>query len=220
MTGRLAAQVGTWFGPGFAGSLTERCAQIAEYLLLLRVAVVERAERRSRGSGAALAKLGSRKVSAGAPPDGSVRRPRPVVRRSYAGGALLARTGRCCLGQPVLKEALFGLGLREVERAAVRVVGLIVPADATQEVGTRGVEVPVMVEVEAVEDGQAGIGSIDLGHGDGPVHLDDRGAGLLGERFVQGGDLPPVAGLVQVQVRDGRLEQVGPGAPWFHGPPQ
>jgi hypothetical protein len=50
-----------------------------------------------------------------------------------------------------LKEALFGLGLREVERAAVRVVGRTVPAGATQEVGPRGVEVSVMVEVEAVE---------------------------------------------------------------------
>ena len=116
---------------------------------------------------------------------------------SIAGG----RSGRCCLGQPVLKEALFGLGLREVERAAVRAVGLIVPAGATQEVGTRGVEVPVVVEVETVEDGQAGLGPVDLGDGDGPVHLDDRRAGLLGERLVQGGDLPPVAGLMQVPVK-------------------
>ncbi len=97
-----------------------------------------------------------------------------------------------------MKEALFGLGLREVERAAVRVVGLAVPAGATQEVGTRGMEVSVMVEVEAVKDGQACLGPVHLGHGDGPVHLGDRGAGLLGERLVQGGDLSPVAGLVQV----------------------
>ncbi len=119
-----------------------------------------------------------------------------------------------------LKEALFGLGLREVERPVVGVVGLTVPAGATQEAGTRGVKVSVVVEVEAVEDGQAGFGPVDLGHGDGPVHLDDRGAGLPGERLVQGGDLPPVAGLVQVQVRNGRLEQVGPGAPSCHGPLQ
>jgi hypothetical protein len=63
-------------------------------------------------------------------------------------------------------------------------------------------------------------GPVDLGHGDGPVHLDDRGGGLPGERLVQGGDLPPVAGLVQVQVRNGRLERVGPGAPSCHGPLQ
>ena len=81
-------------------------------------------------------------------------------------------------------------------------------------------EVPVVVEVEAVEDGQAGFGPIGLGHGDGPVHLDDRGAGLPGERLVQGGDLPPVAGLLQVQVGDGRLDQVGPGALSCHGPLQ
>jgi hypothetical protein len=41
-----------------------------------------------------------------------------------------------------------------------------------------------------------------------------------GERLVQGGDLPPVAGLMQVQVRDGRLDQAGPGAPSCHGPLQ
>ena len=87
------------------------------------------------------------------------------------------------------------------------------PAGAAQEVGPGGVVVPVVVEVEAVEDGQAGVGSVDLGNGDSPVHLDDRGAGLTGERSVQGGNLPPVAGLVQEEVRDGRLEQVGAGAP-------
>ncbi len=35
--------------------------------------------------------------------------------------------------------------------------------------------------------------------------------------LVQGGDLRPVAGLVQVQVGDGRLDQVGPGALSRHG---
>ncbi|HEV2377707.1 MAG TPA: SRPBCC domain-containing protein [Streptosporangiaceae bacterium] len=40
------------------------------------------------------------------------------------------------------------------------------------------------------------------------------------ERLVQSGDLLPVAGLLQVQVGDGRLEQVGPGAPSCHGPLQ
>ena len=99
-------------------------------------------------------------------------------------------------------------------------MGLAIAAGATQELGAGGVEVSVVVEAEAVEDGQAGLGPVDLGHGDGPVHLDDRGAGLPGERFVQGGDLRPVAGLVQVQVGDGRLEQVGPGARSCHGPLQ
>src|SRR5579859_5854528 len=114
------------------------------------------------------------------------------------------RPGR--LGQPLLQVALLGLGLREVERAAVRVPGLTGPAGATKQLGPGRVEVPVMVKVEAVQDGQARFGTLDLGHGDGPVHLDDRGAGLLAERAVQGGDLPPVARLLQVQVRDGRLE--------------
>ena len=65
------------------------------------------------------------------------------------------------------------------------------------------------IGASAPEDGQAGFGSVDLGHGDGPVHLDAQGAGLLGERLVQRGDRPPVAGLMQVPVGDGRLEQGG-----------
>src|SRR5713101_4584079 len=77
-----------------------------------------------------------------------------MVRRSCVGAAGLARNGGCCLGQPVLKEALFGLGLREVERAAVRVVGLTVPAGATQEAGTRGVE----DQVDHGEDGRQPVG--------------------------------------------------------------
>lgn len=106
-------------------------------------------------------------------------------------------------------EALFWLGLREVERTAAGVVGLVVAAGAAQELGAGGVEGPVVVEVEAVQDGQAGFGSVDLGHGDGPVHLDDRGAGLPGERLVPRGDRPPVAGLMQVPAGDGRLVQAG-----------
>ena len=117
--------------------------------------------------------------------------------------------GGCGLGWPGGKEALFWLGLREVERAAGGVVGLVVEPGAAPEPGAGGVEVPVVVEVEAVRDGQAGFGSVDLGHGDGPVHLDDRGAGLLGGRLVQCGDRPPVAGLMQVPVGDGRLQQAG-----------
>jgi hypothetical protein len=113
------------------------------------------------------------------------------------------------LGWPAGKEALFWLGLREVERAAGGVAGLVVAAGGAAELGAGGVEVSVVVWVEAVQDGQAGFGSVDLGHGDGPVHLDDRGAGLLGERLVQRGDRPPVAGLMQVPAGDGRLEQAG-----------
>jgi hypothetical protein len=56
----------------------------------------------------------------------------------------LARNAGGHLGQPVLKEAPFWLGLRQVERAAVRVAGLGAAAGATQEVGARGVEVAVV----------------------------------------------------------------------------
>ena len=56
-------------------------------------------------------------------------------------------------------------------------------------------------------------GPVELGHGDGPVQLDDRGAGLADQRVVERGDLLPVAGLLEVQVGDGRLDGVRPGAP-------
>ena len=100
------------------------------------------------------------------------------------------------------------LGLREVECPVVGLVGLAVAAGATQELGAGGVVVPVVLQVE---DGQPGLGPADLGHGDGPVHLDDRGTGLPGERLVQRGDLQPVARLLQVQVGDCGLEMTATG---------
>jgi hypothetical protein len=42
-----------------------------------------------------------------------------------------------------------------------------------------------VVEFEAIEHGQARLGSLDFGDGDGPVQLDDRGAGLAGERVAR-----------------------------------
>src|ERR1700733_3338487 len=50
-----------------------------------------------------------------------------------------------------------------------------------QKVGAGRVEVAVVGEVEVVENRQAGFRSVELGDGDGPVELDDRGAGLGGE---------------------------------------
>ncbi len=65
-----------------------------------------------------------------------------------------------------------------------------------------------MIEFEAIEQGQARLGSFELGHGDGPVQLDDRGAGLADRRVVERGDLLPVAWLMEVQVGDGRRPAV------------
>jgi hypothetical protein len=133
---------------------------------------------------------------------------------------LVSLGGARDLGQPGGEEAPFRLGLREVERPAVGVASLGVAAGAALQLGLGGVEVPVVVEVKAVEDGQAGFWPVDLGHGDGPVHLNHRRACLPGEGLVQRGDLFPVAGLMQVQVGDGGLDQVGAGALARHGPLQ
>jgi hypothetical protein len=99
----------------------------------------------------------------------------------------------------------------EFQRALVGVPGLGVAAAAVEQVGAGGVVVAVVAEVELVQDGQARVGPVEFGHGDGPVHFHDRGAGLPGEGVVERGDLVPVAGLVQVQVGDGCLQGVGPG---------
>src|SRR6185437_5158972 len=102
-------------------------------------------------------------------------------RLAALGARAAGRSCLGCLGQPVCQEALLRLGLREVERPAVGLAGLAVAAGPSQEIGAGGVEVAVVVEVEAVENGQAGLGPVDLGHGDGPVHVDDLGAGLPGQ---------------------------------------
>ena len=61
-------------------------------------------------------------------------------------------------------------------------------------------------------------GPCGLGHGDGPVQLDHRRVGEAGQLAVQRGDLGPVAWLVGVQRRDGRLHDVGTAAVQGEGP--
>jgi hypothetical protein len=67
------------------------------------------------------------------------------LRSSCAGAAGFFPGGGCGLGWPGGKEALFWLGLREVERAAVGVVGLVVAVGAAPELGAGGVEVSIVV---------------------------------------------------------------------------
>src|SRR5689334_22277813 len=93
-----------------------------------------------------------------------VARTRPVWLTVQAGDVVQLRDQRTSLG----------VGAREVDGAAVLVAGLLDPAAARQQFGARGVEVAVPVEVEVVEDRQAGVGPVELGDGDGAVQLDDR----------------------------------------------
>src|SRR5262249_45390384 len=56
------------------------------------------------------------------------------------------------------QEAPLRLGAGELERTLEGGAGLIGTAEPAQQLGTRGVEVPVTVEVEAVDEGEAGLG--------------------------------------------------------------
>jgi hypothetical protein len=90
--------------------------------------------------------------------DGSSCASPSTVRKTQDAGGCSGRGFR--LGQAIGEEALFRFGPREVERPAVGVVGFFVAAGATQQFRAGGVEVPVVVEVEAVEDGQTGQGPL------------------------------------------------------------
>ena len=67
-----------------------------------------------------------------------------------------------------------------------------------------------MLEDQAVDDVEPRLRAVGLGDRDGPAELDDRRAGEAGELAIEGGDLGQVAGLVGVQRRDRRLQDVGP----------
>jgi hypothetical protein len=73
----------------------------------------------------------------------------------------------------MVQEASLGVGLREIEGTLVGVACIAAAAGAPQDVGAGAMEVAVVVEVETVENGQSGVGSVDLGDGNGSVHLDD-----------------------------------------------
>src|SRR5258707_9971 len=88
-----------------------------------------------------------------------------------------------------------------------------VAAQASQQVGADGVVQVVAVEVQRVEEGERGFGSVDLGHGDRTVEGDDRG-GVVGQQLVvELHDLRPVGGGrgwgVAVDGVDRRLDLVG-----------
>ena len=84
------------------------------------------------------------------------------------------------LGELVLEVSSFDIGLREVERSLVRVASLVVTAGAPKQVRAGGVKVAVVIEFEGVDHGQASLRPVNLGHRDGPVEFDNRGAGLAG----------------------------------------
>jgi hypothetical protein len=73
-------------------------------------------------------------------------------------------------------------------------------------------EVVVLVELEAVDEGKRGLDLARFGDRCGAVQLRDRRSGEPGELAVQGGKLRPVLRLVDVQRGDRRLQHVGTAA--------
>ena len=83
--------------------------------------------------------------------------------------------------------------LGELESACVGRAGFVVAAEASEQVGTRGVVVAVVVEIGLFEQLECCACSLELGNGDRAVHRDDGRAGDLLELLVEQRDLFPVA---------------------------
>jgi len=106
------------------------------------------------------------------------------------------------------------------QRAAVGVSGLAHPTKAVKQLAPRRVQVAVVLDDEAIDDGEPRLGAIRFRDGDRPAQLDHRRVGQADELAVAGGDLGPVARLVSVQGRDRRLHDVRTPSPESQGPVQ
>jgi hypothetical protein len=62
----------------------------------------------------------------------------------------------------------------ERERAEVGVARLRGAAEPAQQLAAGRVQVAVVLEGEAIDDGEPGLSALRLGYRDGPVELDDR----------------------------------------------
>ena len=69
-------------------------------------------------------------------------------------------------------------------------------------------EVRILVQLQAVDERERGLGVACLGDRGGSVELDDRRARAARELAVQGRELVPVLRVVGVQARDRRLQDV------------
>ena len=99
-------------------------------------------------------------------------------------------------------------GVDERERAVVGRPRLLDAVEPAQQLGARGVQVVVAVELEAVHERERALRVARLGHRGGPVELDHGRAGAAGQLAVQRGELRPVRRLLHVQRRDRRLQDV------------
>ena len=78
------------------------------------------------------------------------------------------------LRDPPLEEPPLGVVVDQRQRPTVGVARLIGSAEAAQQLAARGVQVPVVLQGEAVDDVEPRLGPLRLGDRDGPAQLDDR----------------------------------------------
>src|ERR671924_1385209 len=96
--------------------------------------------------------------------------------------------------------------MHELERAFVRLTGLFDAVEPTQKLSPRGVQIVVLVEGEAVDEGDGRCRLSGLGDCRGMVELDDRGTRPARKLAVERSELRPILGLVGVERRDRGLE--------------
>ena len=77
------------------------------------------------------------------------------------------------LRDPPLEETPLGVVVGQHQRPTVRVARLIGPAETAQQLAARGVQVPVVLQAEPVDDVEPRLGPLRLGNRDGPAQLDD-----------------------------------------------
>ena len=129
------------------------------------------------------------------------------------GGALTARRvalrrRRRELGEPALEQAPLRVIADQRQRPQIGVARLVGAAQTAQQLTLGRMQVVIVVELEAIDDLEAGLGAVLLGDGHGAAELDDRGAGDAAQLAVQGGDLRPITLIVSVQGRDRGLQDV------------
>jgi hypothetical protein len=107
--------------------------------------------------------------------------------------------------QPALEEAPFCLPVDELERAFVGCAGVVGAVEPAQEFGAGRVQVVVVLEFEPLGESECGLDVSGFGERGCLVELDDGRAGAACELAVEGCELRPVLGLVEVEGGNGGL---------------
>src|SRR6266849_3227314 len=104
------------------------------------------------------------------------------------------------------EELPLGVGRRQGGRTLVGRGGLVVPVQPTKQIGSRGVERVVVVQVQLVDQSERGGGAVHLADGDRAVESDDGCWGYCEQVVVEGDDLRPVGLLDCRRVRMGGVD--------------